>query len=148
MTAEVLLSRLEKVKATGSDRWIARCPAHGDKSPSLTVRELPDGRVLVHCFTGCATDDVLAAVGLEFSDLFPEPLPEANPDQAARHRQRRQGFAALDVLQALSMETTVVAIAAGQIHRRGWLNDCEDERLALAHQRIIGGLAYAERAYG
>jgi hypothetical protein len=46
------------------------CPAHEDRSPSLSVREGDDGRVLVHCFAGCATHDVIAAVGLRWTDLF------------------------------------------------------------------------------
>lgn len=147
MTAETLLSRLEKVKATGKDRWVARCPAHQDKSPSLTVREIEDGRVLLHCFTGCAAGDVLAAVGLEFSDLYPEPLPN-NPEQQQHIQQRRAGFAALDVLRALASEATVIAAAAGQIQRRGWLSEDDDARLALAYERVMGGLAYAERTHG
>lgn len=145
MTAEVLLSRIEKVKATGQFRWIACCPAHADKSPSLTVRELEDGRVLVHCFAGCGVEAVLAAVGLEFSDLFPEKLPEQDYTQ---RQQRRAGFAALDVLKALATEVAVVAAAAGTIQRQGWLNDDDAHRLAIAQDRLIGGLAYADRAHG
>ncbi len=77
-----LLERLERVKATGPGRWSACCPAHDDKSPSLAIRELGDERVLLHCFTGCSTADVLAAVGLEFADLFPpdsRAIGHANP---------------------------------------------------------------------
>ena len=47
-----LLDRLEAVRETGSSRWIARCPAHDDSSPSLAVRELDDGRILLHDFGG------------------------------------------------------------------------------------------------
>ncbi len=72
MTAQELIERLDGVKRTGDGRWIARCPAHEDRSPSLTVREMGDGRVLVHCFAGCGAGDVVAAVGLRLSDLFPE----------------------------------------------------------------------------
>ena len=68
-----LLDRLSKVKQTGQDRWVACCPAHGDKSPSLSVREVED-RLLIHCFAGCAVHDVLGAVGLELRDLFDAPL--------------------------------------------------------------------------
>ena len=145
MTADVLLARLEKVKATGPDRWIARCPAHQDKTPSLTVRELADGRVLVHCFTGCATNDVLAAVGLEFSDLYPEPLPTLG---LTERRTKRDGFEARDVLLALANETLMVAVAAGLIRQRGWLKPAEDERLATAYDRITGAVAYMERPHG
>jgi len=52
MSATPVLDRLDKVKQTGPDRWIACCPAHDDKSPSLAVRELDDGRILLHDFGG------------------------------------------------------------------------------------------------
>lgn len=69
MTAAILLDRLDGVRATGSGRWIARCPAHQDRSPSLSVRELGDGTILLHDFAGCAAHEVLAAVGLSLADL-------------------------------------------------------------------------------
>lgn len=77
MTAfDVLEDRL--ISATGftprgrHPSWSFRCPAHGDRSPSLSVKELDD-RVLVHCFGGCTLDEVLMAVGLGRRDLFDEP---------------------------------------------------------------------------
>ena len=51
--------------------WSTRCPAHEDRSPSLSISETPDGRVLVNCHAGCCVDEVLDAVGLEAIDLFP-----------------------------------------------------------------------------
>lgn len=56
--------------------WMACCPAHKDRNPSLSVSEGNDGRVLLNCFAGCSTESVLAALGLTASDLFPE-----NPEQ-------------------------------------------------------------------
>ena len=47
MIAEQLVSRLDGVKQTGRDRWIARCPAHNDKSPSLAIREVDDRELLL-----------------------------------------------------------------------------------------------------
>ena len=77
MNVDNLLSLLEKIKSGSKPRhWSARCPAHNDKSPSLAIREMDDGRILLKCFCGCSTSDVLAALGLEFSDPYPpEPLP-------------------------------------------------------------------------
>lgn len=46
--AKVLLSRLDGVKEAGPGKWIARCCAHEDRKPSLSIREVED-RVLVHC---------------------------------------------------------------------------------------------------
>jgi hypothetical protein len=53
----------------GASRWMAACPAHEDRDPSLSISELNDGKVLLRCFAGCETDDVLAAVGWTFSML-------------------------------------------------------------------------------
>jgi hypothetical protein len=61
--------------AAGSDgralfgRWMAQCPAHDDRSPSLSIREEED-RVLLHCFAGCEVVDVCNALGLSLSALF------------------------------------------------------------------------------
>jgi len=62
MSADDFLGLLDKVKNTGQGRWIACCPAHDDRSPSLSIRALDDGRVLVHCFAGCDVGSVLEAV--------------------------------------------------------------------------------------
>ena len=76
MTARELLSRLEAVRPVKGG-WQARCPAHPDKSPSLSITE-SDGRVLLKCFAGCETSAIVAAMGLEMSDLFTEPKANGN----------------------------------------------------------------------
>jgi hypothetical protein len=70
MTAVELVSSLEGVRSRGSGKWSARCPAHADKSPSLSVKEGDDGRLLVHCFAGCRVDEIAGALGLRVADLF------------------------------------------------------------------------------
>ena len=79
MSAAALLGSLERVKQTGPGRWLARCPARDDRSPSLSIRELDDGRVLLHDFAGCSTEDVMEALGLTLSDLFEAPLAHSRP---------------------------------------------------------------------
>ena len=66
----VLLSRLQGVKKT-TEGWQARCPAHKDSNPSLSIKEVADGTILVHCFAGCTAQEVVQAVGLELKDLYP-----------------------------------------------------------------------------
>jgi hypothetical protein len=51
--------------------YLAPCPAHEDAKPSLSVTEDRDGQALLHCFAGCETSKVVAALGLDMSDLFP-----------------------------------------------------------------------------
>ena len=72
--AETLLGRLESVKPTGPDRWLALCPAHDDRKPSLSIRRADD-RALIHCWAGCEASDVVAAIGLSLVDLFDDRQP-------------------------------------------------------------------------
>lgn len=134
MAVADLISRLHGVKSTGQDRWIARCPAHQDRSPSLTVRALPDGRVLCHCFAGCEVDDVLGAVGLTFGDLFPEPLTrEFLPKIHAP-------FSALEAMQCLAVESAIVAIASSDVADGKPLSPTDANRVAVAAGRIASAL--------
>jgi len=126
---DVLLSNLAKVRKTTSESWLACCPAHNDKSPSLTVRELDDGRVLVHCFAGCSVESILGAVGLTFDALFPDKLVEnAKP--------LRRPFPAADVLEALAGEALIVAVASSNIRQGIALTDADHDRLWTAITNI------------
>ena len=51
--------------------WTARCPAHDDRNPSLSVDAGSGGRVLLHCHAGCSTESIVRALGLEMRDLMP-----------------------------------------------------------------------------
>jgi len=62
---------LERVKRSGKG-WVARCPAHEDRHPSLSVGVGDDGRVLLHCYAGCDVQAVVAALGLQMADLYPD----------------------------------------------------------------------------
>lgn len=65
-----VIGHLTAVKRTGGG-WIALCPSHRDRLPSLKVAEASDGKVLLHCHAECRTQDVVAAIGLSMADLFP-----------------------------------------------------------------------------
>ncbi len=86
MTSDTVLSRFERLRETGPGRYLAPCPAHQDRSPSLSIRVLDDGRVLLHCFAGCLVEDVVAAIGLTISDLFPDrPKAHSNSTFKSPH---------------------------------------------------------------
>ena len=70
-----ILSMLDGVRHTGRSTWTCKCPAHEDNTPSLRVTQLDDGRVLIHCFAGCGAADVVHAVGMSMTDLFPDAGP-------------------------------------------------------------------------
>jgi len=69
----MLLSRLCGVRQVSPGRWRARCPAHDGKNRNaLSIGQTSDGAVLVRCFShGCSVSDIVSAVDLELSDLFP-----------------------------------------------------------------------------
>ena len=133
MIADALLSRLSKVKGRNGS-WVACCPAHEDRSPSLSIRE--DGeRVLVHCHAGCDVASVLGAVGLDMTDLYP-PRPEPGPQP----KQQRVRLFAGDVLRCLHAEAAVVMVAAYNVRNGVKLTEEDMDRLAVAWQRIDEGM--------
>lgn len=69
MTLNELLARLELVCPRGSGRYAARCPAHVDKSPSLSILEGDKG-ILLKCWAGCTLGEISKALGLRVADFF------------------------------------------------------------------------------
>ena len=67
-----LISRLDGVRRITDSRYMAKCPAHSDGDPSLSIKQLPDSRILIKCFAGCGALEVLEAVGLDWGALMPE----------------------------------------------------------------------------
>lgn len=129
MSAENLLIRLEKVRKTGQGRYIACCPAHADKSPSLAIRSMDDGTTLIHCFSGCGTEQVLSAVGLTFADL----MPEAKGNYI---KGEKRPFAAIDALRCLGFEALVVMCAAKTLSNGKPLPEQDAERLMKSVELI------------
>jgi putative DNA primase/helicase len=60
MTAESIAKALGGRKAGAA--WMARCPAHEDREPSLSIKEADDGKVLVRCLAGCDQQQVIRAL--------------------------------------------------------------------------------------
>lgn len=86
---EKVLSCLDKVKAAGTNKWKACCPAHDDKNPSLAITETSDGTVLLKCWAGCTAQNIVSAIGLELRDLFPgEKRERCGPSAAAIKHER------------------------------------------------------------
>lgn len=110
---EAVLSRLEGVRGAGPGRWVARCPAHEDHTPSLGIRETPDGKVLLRCWAGCPTGAVLAALGLQWADLFPD-VGRGRGGRRLTHEEReaaRRAQAEIELRRRLDA-------ASEELHRR------------------------------
>ena len=136
MKTEAFLSRLEKVRPHGRGRWVALCPAHADRSPSLSIAEGDDGRVLAHCFAGCSVADVVAAVGMTLSDLMPErEIDDARP--------KRMKFLGSQVMESLALQSLIVATAGADIAAGKALSAEDRKALAKAASAIQEGVRYA-----
>ena len=73
-----VLDRLDGVKRAGSG-YMARCPAHDDRNPSLSVKLGESGRVLLKCHAGCDYAAIAAALDLERPSAAPPPRPPSLP---------------------------------------------------------------------
>ncbi|MFM0715931.1 DUF3631 domain-containing protein [Paraburkholderia strydomiana] len=82
-----ILDRLDGARQTGSDQWVARCPAHDDRNPSLSIGVNGDGGVLLHCHAGCEFRDVLAAMGFD-SRTAPRVAPLTGTERKRRAAER------------------------------------------------------------
>ncbi|HKY96350.1 MAG TPA: AAA family ATPase [Gemmatimonadaceae bacterium] len=89
MTISEILSRLDGVRKNGHG-YSARCPAHDDRKPSLSVSEGDDGRVLLKCFAGCDVDAICSAMGVNVRDLFARPMGFAEAAYAQSEREYQQ----------------------------------------------------------
>ena len=101
MQLKEILSRLKVVKGGGT-QYTALCPAHEDKTPSLAISE-KDGKILLHCYAGCSTENIVAAIGLEMRDLFAaENTPQGghaadnNTNPSAASKSKREITAVYD----------------------------------------------------
>lgn len=104
---EMLLSRLDGVRQIKANGWMTRCPAHNGDGRSLAVTLLDNGMIMLHCFAyQCDVSDIVAAIGMTLSDLFPDRLPEH------RYEPRKHGVSSIDVLRAMKHELLVVDFLA------------------------------------
>lgn len=127
----MILPLLTKVRKRQAGQYSACCPAHADNGPSLSVRENPDGAVLLHCFAGCEVSAVVAAIGLELHDLFPpRDIPDTAPKRAARLLTPGQ---ALDLLHD---EAQFIGIVAGNIGQGVELSEDDRQRVMQAAGRV------------
>ena len=106
-TLDRILGGLQGVRAAGSG-WSARCPAHDDRRPSLSIREGERG-LLLHCFSGCSLHAICGALGITPTDLFSgEP-----PPRGSRRFPVRRSLTPRELLQAVEYGLWRGAVAHG-----------------------------------
>ncbi|MET0013049.1 MAG: CHC2 zinc finger domain-containing protein [Sedimenticola sp.] len=129
-----LLDRLEGVRKTSDRKYMARCPAHDDKSPSLSISETDNGTVLIHCFSGCEAESVLNAVGLGFPDLYPGDPSKAAHQAAIYHR----GKWYERTLEQREIDITMLKMARAAFEAGQTLSIADQAELKLAMVRLKG----------
>jgi hypothetical protein len=126
---DAMLSRLTQVKGRNGN-YVACCPAHEDRKPSLAVKE-EDGKIILHCFAGCSVENIVGAVGMDMTDLFPpkEKVDYARPAPKVK-------FFATDLLRVIALEAAIVSVAAYDMSKGKTLPQHDLDRLQVAYQRI------------
>ena len=101
LDAGTIASGLQKPKRAGPGKYVACCPAHDDKTPSLSIKDAPNGKVLVHCHAGCSQDEVIG--GLRNLGLWYEPS-----------RQRIKYFKRQNLQEEIRRKEMLLALAASE----------------------------------
>jgi hypothetical protein len=133
---DMLLARLSGVRQTGSGKFLARCPAHDDRSPSLAIKLVGD-RILLHDFGGCALEKILAGTGLNIGDLFPDPPSKPDYQRPRRGKKDVPRFSRFDLFPKLIFEACILSVAMGDLLDGRTLSDADLERVQLAQATIM-----------
>jgi len=128
MNIHEFIGYFEKSYKSGKNEYQCLCPAHDDRTASLGIKELPDGRILINCFAGCSAFDILNSVGLTFDDIVPKRLGDFKPVS--------KPFNPYAVLKAISNETLLVALAAIELGHGKTLPLEDKDRLIIAAERL------------
>lgn len=124
MNLDVFRERLDGIRER-RDGFLAKCPAHQDRDPSLSVTDSGD-RVLLHCFAGCTPADILAAIGLTWREAFRDEYKPEQVQPSLRVHERRK------LAKSHSLEFTILEIEAV----RPATDPADVERVNLARKRI------------
>ena len=127
---ELILSRLEKVSSNnGGGRYKALCPAHADRSPSLSICEGDDGRVLLHCFSGCRAEVIVSSVNLTMAELFCVVTGSKRPPLVP-------GVSRRELHTAIEFEKTILFMAKADETKGRCISTNDSQRAQLALQRV------------
>jgi CHC2 zinc finger len=123
MNIDDILSRLEKVKQYNGRQWVACCPAHDDKTPSLAIKIGDENRVLMKCWAGCAIDEIVAAMDLSLSDLMGDV-----PKEHSNHK-RGNRLSPTVVLKAVAANVLLAGIIVCDVAKAGHVT--EEQKIKL-----------------
>jgi phage/plasmid primase-like uncharacterized protein len=146
------IADLLHAKQRGRGKWIANCPAHSDKTPSLSIKEGRDGRCLLWCFAGCRLSEILEKTNLELRDLFPsspsspEQMRAAVAERDRRERAKRERAQAERLIASKIRKLTMLHDEVGE--KLAYLPDQHPDsaRLTMLYHNVLARLRAAEAA--
>lgn len=133
-----ILSHFNKVSRTSkNNQYQCLCPAHNDRTASLSIKFNDDGRVLMNCFAGCDIENIIGSVGLSFNDIIPNRIDDLKPIGKI--------FNPYAVLKSLRDEIMIVLMMAISIRKKEQISNEDYDRFIIAYQRIREGYENARR---
>jgi len=135
---DLLLNRLDKVQKT-SKGWKACCPAHDDRSPSLSIGEGSEGQVLLKCWAGCSALDIVQSLGITMADLFEQ---DQNYRPSARKKLIRPNWH--KIIRLVFHDCTVIAICADKVITTGSLTQDDVDCLRTSYRSLSAVIDTAE----
>ncbi|MCF6204736.1 MAG: CHC2 zinc finger domain-containing protein [Methylococcaceae bacterium] len=129
MNIDQLLARLEKIRRTGDGKWLACCPAHNDKNPSLAIKQTDDGEILIHCFAGCDVESIVSSIDLSIADLMPD-----NPTYKKGSKPPK--FNKYELFDRMVYQSIILCIAIRQLINKEALTTEDQKRVLKAEQTI------------
>lgn len=132
MNIDILLSKLDKPRQTAPNKWLACCPAHDDRSPSLAIKTIDDGKILLHCFSGCSVSEIVESLSLKLADLMPE-----SPRGYGQARQKPPRFNKSELFDLLIFESLLIALAIKEMLSGRRLDEADLLRIERAESLIF-----------
>ena len=133
-----ILSHFNKVRATSkSGSYNCLCPAHDDRSASLSIKICDDGRVLIHCFAGCDIQNILSSVGLTLDDIIPQRIDLLKPSGKA--------FNPFAILKTMKDEALFVYMCAREVEEGRTLQSSDKDKLLNTIGKLKEAYEYAQR---
>lgn len=123
MDMQSVLSKLENVKPSGQNKWMAKCPCHKDDKASLSVTVSPKGSPVFKCFAGCDWKDIYKALGLTAK---PQDIPRTI-DKTYDYRDESGNV----LFQNVRYKPKNFRFRQSRNGRDGWINNLKGVRLVL-----------------
>ena len=134
-----LSTKLNKFRRISEGRYIACCPVHGDKNPSLGITLKDNGKWLINCLScGANGQAVCDVLGIDVTALFP---PNDNPRY---EKQPRIGFSAWQLLHAIQPDLVRLLVIANMLREIEALTEEDRAFIASLVIRLSDGINYLE----